>query len=72
MSDYIFNLVTSTLAKLGKWIVLGIVNSSYWILLFCCIFSLVLYIAGLKKAGKYVSVTFVLYCFLQAIKGLLI
>ena len=72
MSDYLFEIIKSTLSRLGKWILLGVVNSSYWILLFCCILALVLYIGGLKKAGKYVSVTFILYCFLQAIKGLLI
>lgn len=72
MGDYVFNVITGVLARLGKWIVLGIVNSSYWIMLFCCMFALIMYIAGLKKAGKYVPISFILFCFLQAIKELLV
>ncbi len=55
-----------------KWIVLGIINGSYWICLIACLIAIAMYIAGQKKAGKYVSISFVIYCILQAIKGLLI
>lgn len=55
-----------------KWIGLGIINGSYWICLIACLIALILYIAGQRKAGKYVSISFVIYCILQAIKGLLI
>lgn len=55
-----------------KWLGLGIINSSYWICLLACLIAIAMYIAGQKKAGKYVSISFVIYCILQAIKGLLI
>lgn len=55
-----------------KWIGVGIINSSYWICLTVCLIALILYIAGQRKAGKYVSISFIIYVVLQAIKGLLI
>lgn len=61
-----------TVTSFLKWIGLGIINSSYWICLTACLIALLLYIAGQKKAGKYVSISFVIYVVLQAIKGALI
>lgn len=55
-----------------KWIGLGIINGSYWICLTACLVALILYIAGQRKASKYVSISFVIYVVLQAIKGVLI
>lgn len=55
-----------------KWIGLGIINGSYWICLIACLVAIILYIAGQLKAGKYVSISFVIYVVLQAIKGVLI
>lgn len=55
-----------------KWVGLGIINGSYWICLIACLIALILYIAGQRKAGKYVSISFVVYVVLQAIKGVLI
>lgn len=55
-----------------KWIGLGIINGSYWICLIACLAAIILYIAGQRKAGKYVSISFVIYVVLQAIKGVLI
>lgn len=64
-------LKTSVLNFL-KWIFMGIVNGSYWICLVACLIALLLYIAGQRKAGKYVTISFVVYFILQAIKGVLI
>ncbi|WP_370836022.1 hypothetical protein [Clostridium tertium] len=55
-----------------KWIGLGIINGSYWICLIACLVAIILYIAGQRKAGKYVSISFVIYVVLQAIKGVLV
>lgn len=55
-----------------KWIGLGIINGSYWICLIACLIALILYIAGQRKAGKYVSISFVIYVVLQSLKGVLI
>ena len=55
-----------------KWIGLGIINGGYWICLIACLIALILYIAGQRKAGKYVSISFVVYVILQALKGVLI
>lgn len=55
-----------------KWIGLGIINGSYWICLIACLVAIILYIAGQRKAGKYVSISFVIYVVLQSLKGVLI
>lgn len=55
-----------------KWVGLGIINGSYWICLIACLIALILYIAGQRKAGKYVSISFVIYVVLQSLKGVLI
>jgi hypothetical protein len=47
---------------------LSIIDNSYWITLPIAIICLILYIAGMKKAGKYVSVSFVVYFILQCLK----
>lgn len=76
MKETIINAIVEGLkqsvVKFIKWIGLGIINGSYWICLTACLVALILYIAGQKKAGKYVSISFVIYVVLQAIKGVLI
>ena len=47
----------------------GIVNSSYIICLTVAMISILLYVCGQKKAGKYVSISIVIYVLLQALKG---
>lgn len=64
--------IKEVLINLGKWIVTGVATSSYFICLFACMFCLLLYIGGLKKMGKYVSISFIIYVFIQALKGLII
>ena len=49
-------------------LLLKIIDNSYWITLPIAIICLVLYISGLKKAGKYVSISFVVYFILQCLK----
>lgn len=76
MKETIINAIVEGLKQSAtnffKWIGLGIINSSYWICLTACLVALILYIAGQRKAGKYVSISFVIYVVLQAIKGVLI
>ncbi|MGG7142503.1 hypothetical protein ACQPVP_03455 [Clostridium nigeriense] len=64
--------IKNGLINFVKWIGIGIINNSYWICLLVCIVSLILYIGGLRKSGKYVTLSIVIYFFLQAIKGVLI
>ena len=54
-----------------KDIAINLIDNSYSICLVICMLAIVLYIAGLKKAGKYASVSLVIYILLQACKGLL-
>lgn len=58
--------------KLIKYLFNGFVSGSYWICLISCLISLILYIAGQRKAGKYVSISFIVYVILQALKGALL
>lgn len=71
LADWITEGAKGAAANLGKWIVSGVINSSYWICLYVSLVALILYIAGQKKAGKYVSISFVVYFLLQAIKGVI-
>lgn len=64
MLNTIKNIIIGTL----KWIALGMIDNSYWICLFICLAALILYIAGQKKAGKYVSISFIVYFVLQCLK----
>lgn len=54
-----------------KCIALGILNSSYYICLFTSLLGIILYVAGCKKAGKYVSVSLILYVFSECLRSLL-
>lgn len=44
------------------------INYSYWICLLTAIIATILYVSGLKKAGKYVPVTMVVYFLLECLK----
>ena len=50
-----------------KWISLGIIDNSYWICLIAGIIGLLMYIAGQRKAGKYVSGSLIVYFILQSL-----
>ena len=52
-----------------KWIAKGVIDNSYSICLITCLLALLLYVGGQKKAGKYVSISFVVYFTLQALRG---
>ena len=61
-------MIKNYLMNVGKDTALALINSSYWICLFVCMFAIILDVAGLKKAGKYVSISFVIYFLLQCFK----
>lgn len=61
-------MVKNFFINLGKGTALMVIDSSYWICLFTCLFAIILYVAGLKKAGKYVSISFIVYFLLQCFK----
>lgn len=72
ISASIVNALKDATLSLLKWLLMGIINGSYWFCLVACLVALLLYIAGERKAGKYVTISFVVYVVLQAIKGALI
>lgn len=51
-----------------KWMGIGLLGSSYWICLIIAMTSLLLYIAGNKKAGKYVTLSMIIFFILQCLK----
>lgn len=67
--DSIETAVINLAARCAKYVGMGIINSSYWICLTACLIALIMYISGQKKAGKVVSISFIVYFCLQAIKG---
>lgn len=54
-----------------KDIAITLIDNSYILCLGVAMVSILLYLAGLKKAGKYVTISLVTYTLLQACKGLL-
>ncbi|MGG7210388.1 hypothetical protein [Clostridium baratii] len=63
MLEFIKGLILDLL----EWVVMGIVDTSYWICLIGCIVALFLYVGGLKKAGKYIPVSFIIYYLLETL-----
>lgn len=52
-----------------KSLALGIIDNSYWLCLATCLLAIILYVSGQRKAGKYISISIVVYVLLQALKG---
>ncbi|WP_194190356.1 hypothetical protein [Clostridium chrysemydis] len=48
-----------------EWIVTGAIDCSYWMCLIVSIIALMLYVAGIKKSGKWVSGSIVIYIVMQ-------
>lgn len=62
------NALKNSVLNLIKWILTGVINSSFWVCLIICMLSLIIYACGQRKAGKYVSISFITYVILQCIK----
>lgn len=56
---------------IGKGLLYGLVDYGYYIFLFVAIAALILYIGGMKKSAKYVSLSIIIYFFLECIKGVI-
>lgn len=54
---------------IGKGTVNQIANISYYPCLIICMVALLLYMAGQKKAGKYVPTSIIIYFILQCFKA---
>lgn len=54
---------------LGKSTATQIANYSYYPCLIVCMIALMLYMAGQKKAGKYVPTSIIIYFLLQCFKA---
>lgn len=67
IANLLVNEIKEALIEVGKWILQGIIGSSYLICLTACLLALILYVAGMKKAGKYVSISFIIYFLIQAV-----
>jgi hypothetical protein len=67
-AEKLASLLLEVIKILLKSIMWLIFDSSYWICLFAALAALFFYIAGMKKAGKYVGLSFLLYYVLQGIR----
>lgn len=54
------------IADFIKSVFYGVLNNSFWICLIISMICLILYIAGLKKAGRYCTVSFIIYILIEA------
>lgn len=50
-----------------KLMVTGVISNSFWICLIVAMISLILYVGGIKKAGKYCTASLVIYVVLEAL-----
>lgn len=66
-SSYVIDQIKTGILEIIKWGVLGIIDNSFYFCLMASLIALLLYIAGQKKAGKYVTTSFIIYFILQAL-----
>lgn len=71
VSEAIQESLSSILHNFFSWITKGIIDSSFEICLTIAIISLILYICGKRKAGKYVTISIGIYFILQSLRGLI-
>ena len=64
--------IKNSVINMFKWLLTGIISSSYWVCLLICMLSLIFYIVGNKKAGKYATGSFISFVILQALGGVLL
>jgi hypothetical protein len=72
LSSAIELALKNSILGLLKWMFTGIVASSYWVCLFICMISMLFYISGNKKAGKYATSSLLAYIIIQALGGVFI
>lgn len=72
LSSAIELALKNSILGLLKWMFTGIVASSYWVCLFICMISMLFYIAGNRKAGKYATSSLLAYIIIQALGGIFI
>lgn len=64
--------IKDSIIKFLKIVLSEIVSNSFWICLIVCMISLILYASGMKKAGKYCTISLVLYVVLEALGSTLL
>lgn len=72
VADAIVTKVKNSIIGFGKWVLMGLITNSYWIFLWCAIIATILYIIGIKKAGKYITISIMLHLILQMAKAAII
>lgn len=76
MVEYITTAIETALKNcainLGKWLVGGLVVSSYWICLYVCIIAFIFYISGSRKAGRWATFSLIAYIIIQALGSLVL
>lgn len=63
------NNIKNFFIELGIDFLTGLVSLSYWVCMFICIVSLIAFLAGFKKSGKWSTLSILIYTTLQAILG---
>ncbi|NFH80313.1 hypothetical protein FDA09_10380 [Clostridium botulinum] len=69
VSEAIQESFSSMFYNLFNWLARGVIDNSYEICLTVAIISLIIYIAGKRKAGKYVTISLAVYFILQSLRG---
>lgn len=62
-----FDWIGDKIGDFFIWLSLLVIDNSYYLCLFVCMGALILYIAGIKKSGKYATASLIVYYFLQCI-----
>ena len=66
------NALRNSMLSFFRWFLEGLISSSYWICLFICMISLIFYITGSKKAGRWCTGSFVSFIIIQSVGRLLV
>ena len=64
ISDFLSNPKVNII----KWILNILINGSYWVCLYICVFGIIFYILGFNKAGKYATASAIIFFLLQCLK----
>lgn len=68
LEEAILGAMVKGAVRLGKFMVKGLIELSYPVCLGVALIATFLYIGGQKKAGKYISMSTVIFAVLQALK----
>ena len=67
LSEYIINAITSCIKTIMTAMLKWFITNSFWLCLTYAMISLLLYVGGVRKAGKHCTISLLIYTITQSI-----